>query len=91
MVGRKISQPRLTIASANIIARLTHTIHPFDPVFQSETDPGAQPSFFAIGDRMAHPRRAPSNMWMVVAGPMMIPWPTYAGLGLRLQTQVRDI
>ena len=75
MTGRRSNQPKLMIESASMMAKLTHTIHPLLPVDQSSTGPGAHPLLFARGDRIAQPRTAPSSMWRVVAGPMMIPWP----------------
>ena len=36
---------------------------------------------------MPHPRMAPISICIVVAGPMIMPCPTYAGDGLRVHSQ----
>ena len=86
-IGLAISQPRLMTESASIIASDTHTIHPLLPSSQSSTGPGAHPRFFARGERKPQPIIAPRSMCKDVEGPMMIPCPTYAGEGLRVQSQ----
>jgi hypothetical protein len=60
--GLKTSHVRLTMASASMIAKLIHTIHPFDPEFQSSTGPGAHLWCLDNGDRIAHPSIAPSSI-----------------------------
>ncbi len=75
MIGRRSSQPRDTIESASMIARLTQTIQPLLPEDQSSTGPGAQPLDLARGERMPQPMRAPRSMWRVVAGPIIMPCP----------------
>lgn len=62
MDGRRMSQPRLTIESASMMARETQTIQPLLPVVQSATGPGAQPLLFASGERMPQPMRAPRSI-----------------------------
>lgn len=85
--GFNTSQPRLTMESASMMASETHTIHPLLPVCQSPTGPVAQPRDLANGDRTPQPKTAPKSICIQVAGPMMIPCPTYAGDGFRVQRQ----
>jgi hypothetical protein len=75
------------IESASIMAKDTQIIHPLLPFAQSSTGPGAQPLCLAIGDKIAQPRTAPRSMCIEVEGPMIMPWPTYAGEGLRVHSQ----
>ena len=66
----------------------TQTIHPLLPEFQSSTSPGAHPLLFTSGDRIPQPTTAPRSMCRVVAGPMIIPWPIYAGEGFSVHNQL---
>jgi hypothetical protein len=45
-----------------MIAKLTQTIQPFEPVFQSLTSPLAQPWYLANGESTAQPSTAPRSM-----------------------------
>lgn len=56
-----------------MIAKAIHKIQPLAPSVESDTFPGAQPEFFARGERIPQPTNIPRFMDRVVGKPMMIP------------------
>mmetsp|Transcript_130175 Transcript_130175/g.259675 ORF Transcript_130175/g.259675 Transcript_130175/m.259675 type:complete len:393 (+) Transcript_130175:320-1498(+) len=74
--------------SANIKPTATQSTQPCAPPSHAVTAPGAQPLDFASGPRNAHAVTAPPSIEMAGRGPMIIPCPTYAREGRRVQCQV---